>query len=476
MAVPVAVYTRISDDWRGGGDERGEGVARQRDDCLALASVRRWKASRVYEDNDVSAYKRGVRRPEFEQMLLDLQAGTVRGIVVYNLDRLARQPKDLERLIDVYEDHRGYVFASLEGDIDLVSSDGRTMARVLVAFANKASADTGRRVQRVQRELASQGKIHAGALPYGWQDDKKTVDPAAKAEIDRAHDRILAGDRIDHIRTDWSERKVLPPATGRDLIHWSTIKRLLTNPVLAGLKTYRGEVALDATGQPIRGAWEAICTPERLEMVVAALERHSPGNPAPGSNVVKYLLSGIARCGVCLQPMGGSARRRKGRAYPGYVCNGEGGRGRPCGKVVRSSTPVDEVIIELVLADQRRRKAATPEAPAWQGEAELTAVRAEIDELVAAKRDGQISVSTLIQLVPDLERRRDELLHDKRRTLMEAQRSKALSIRSRDEFDALALDRQRALVLKSLDAVIIHPSGKGNFRFNPDLIEPVWAN
>lgn len=479
VPTPVGVYLRISDDYQENESEKGKGVGRQRADCLTLVRVRRWIVGKAYEDNDVSAYRRGVVREDFEQMLNDLRLGVIKGVVVYNLDRLARQPKDLERLIDIYDDHPEYVFATLEGDINLATSDGRTMARVMVAFANKASADTGRRVARVQMELARQGKHHGGApVSFGWMADRVTVDPAAKAEIDRAHDRVLAGEKIAGIQADWSERGIFPLSrkTGRTAgkIHHSTVKRLLTNPALAGLKVYRGEVVVGDDGEPIKAAWDPICTRERLELVIAALEERTPQNRAPGGNALKYLLSGIALCGACGGPMRGSLRSRNGKAHPGYLCNNSG-KGAGCGKVVRAMEPVDRLVIDLVLAEERRREGARRPLPPWEGEDELTSIQAEIAELVTAKKEGRISVATLIQLVPDLEKRRDELLFAKRRLLLEVRRSEVVGAKSRDEFDALPLDRQRGLVLRSLRAVVIHPNGKGNKRFNPDLIEPIWA-
>ena len=58
MPIPVGVYERISDDE----EETRDGVTRQHEDCVALASIRRWAVADVYEDNDVSAYRAGVVR------------------------------------------------------------------------------------------------------------------------------------------------------------------------------------------------------------------------------------------------------------------------------------------------------------------------------------------------------------------------------------------------------------------------------
>lgn len=36
------------------------------------------------------------------------------------------------------------------------------------------------------------------------------------------------------------------------------------------------------------------------------------------------------------------------------------------------------------------------------------------------------------------------------------------------------LERQQALILHSLSAVLIHPNRAGKRKFDPSLIEPVW--
>jgi site-specific DNA recombinase len=137
----IGTYARISDD----AEQLGLGVSRQQDDTRKLVELRGWTLADTYLDNDVSAYQPKVIRPDFERMLADLEMGVVQGIAVYDLDRLARQPADLERIISIY-DRKPLVFATVQGDIDLSTPDGRTMARVMVAFANKASMDTARRV------------------------------------------------------------------------------------------------------------------------------------------------------------------------------------------------------------------------------------------------------------------------------------------------------------------------------------------
>ena len=471
-ASRIAVYTRISRDDEGD----GLGVARQREDCERLADLRGWDVAKVYEDNDVSAFKRNVRRPEFELMLSDLADGLIDGVVAYDLDRLARQPKDLERLIDLFDERKRRLFATVTNDVNLGTADGRTMARVMVAFANKSSHDASRRIRRKHLELARQGKSSGGPAPYGWLKGGLQVDPEAAEHIRAAQKQLLAGVRIGTIRTDWQRRGLGHPREGTTRLPHHLVEHMLTNPRLCGYRTYKGEVLLDEDGQPVIGEWETINTVEEWEAlcaVVAERKRRDPGR----SLARKYLLSGIARCGLCHSKIRGQVNRRrkpdsKGATFS-YQCSVVNGG---CGKVGRVGEPVDEFVISLVLAEQRQRAAvsAADVVEQWPGAYELAAVEADIMELTQAAKIKAITVSTLLQLLPDLERRRDELKLERGRFNKARHQAESLSTDRGEDFRALPIERQQALILHSLSAVLIHPVGRGRRKFDPSLIEPVW--
>ncbi|MGP2435985.1 recombinase family protein [Streptomyces sp. JW3] len=479
MARKVAIYTRISRDDEGD----GLGVTRQRQDCERLADLRGLSVARIYEDNDVSAYKRNVRRPEFELMLSDLAAGLIDGVVSYDLDRLARQPKDLERLIEVFETRKRLTFVTVTNDIDLSSADGRTMARVMVAFANKSSHDTARRIKRKHLELAMNGKSSGGPSPYGWKkDDPNSVDPEAARHIREAQKEILAGVRIGTIRKRWQEEGIGRPREGTKRMAHHHVELMVTSPRLCGYRTYHGEILLNDSGEPVIGEWNTINTPEEWEAVCAAVAERKQANPAAGRPVArKYLLSGIARCGLCHNKIRGQSNRlwkpgSKASKYS-YQCSVVNGG---CGKVGRVGEPMENLIIDLVLEEQRRRAAedGSPTSAEWPRVAEFKAVSDDIKALTTAANNREITMSSLLQLLPDLERRRDELKLERGRFQREIKRAESVSegIRSREELRELPIERQQEIILHSLSAVVIHPAGRGKRIFNPDLIEPVWRD
>ncbi len=59
MTDSVGIYTRISSDRT----RQRTATTRQEEACRAFASLRGWRVEGVYEDVDVSAYQRSIRRP-----------------------------------------------------------------------------------------------------------------------------------------------------------------------------------------------------------------------------------------------------------------------------------------------------------------------------------------------------------------------------------------------------------------------------
>jgi DNA invertase Pin-like site-specific DNA recombinase len=95
----AAVYVRISRDREGA----GLGVQRQEQDCRGLAERLGWHVIGVYCDNDVSASDRRRKRKDYLRLCDDLKAGRVDAILTWHMDRLHRQPAELEQFIDLLE-------------------------------------------------------------------------------------------------------------------------------------------------------------------------------------------------------------------------------------------------------------------------------------------------------------------------------------------------------------------------------------
>ena len=150
--VVAGIYCRISQDNEG--DELG--VRRQEQDARTLCERKGWTVAEVFVDDDISAWS-GKPRPSYERMLKAIEAREINAVAVYDLDRLNRQPRDLERFFEICDRAGVTDLASVGGTVDLATSDGRFHARIMGAVAAKSSDDTSRRIKRKQGRPGRRG-------------------------------------------------------------------------------------------------------------------------------------------------------------------------------------------------------------------------------------------------------------------------------------------------------------------------------
>jgi site-specific DNA recombinase len=467
VAVPraAAVYARISSDPEG--DRLG--VTRQTEDCQALAARKGWPVAEVYVDDDRSAYS-GKLRPEYERMKIDITAQVIDGVVIYNLDRLHRQPRELEAFLDLCDAAGLTALASVEGDINLASSDGRFHARIVGAMSRKSSDDASRRIKRKNDERALAGlPTGGGSRPFGYRDDRLKVDPAEAVLIHEAANRVLAGDSVRAVATDWNGRGV--PTTAGSTWTVQTLRRTLYSARLSGQREHRGEIV--APGQ-----WEAILTPDETMRLRAILDERTRSRSRPPR---RYLLPGLLRCGLCgatlvSRPQANGERR--------YVCAPGPGRAG-CGRLAIKAEPIEEFIAAAIL--ERLDSPALAAALAGAAEADAAtaaehrALREDEDQLAGLARQwADRSITS-----PEWRTARDIIearITTTRRKIERLSRSSAIdafvghSSQLRATWATLPLDRQRSIVSAVLDRAVVRPAVPGRATFDPDRIEPLWKD
>jgi DNA invertase Pin-like site-specific DNA recombinase len=294
----AVLLTRISDARNG----ETAGVDDQRADLTKYAERLGWGVLRVIEENNTSAFKRRMVplpgggkalrtfRPGFRQALELLQSGEADGLVALDLDRTARDPRDLEDLIDVVESRKPRIpVESVTGSLRLANDADVSMARIMCAIANKSSRDTARRVSRARLRQAEEGfPRHGGLRPFGYEPGGLVLKEDEAAEIRKSADAILAGVSLRQVTADLRRRGV-PTVTG---LPWSpnAWRDILLRPRNAKLVVYQDEIL-----EGVEANWDAILPRESWEAVVAILtdanRRTTPGNTP------RWLGSLIYRCG-----------------------------------------------------------------------------------------------------------------------------------------------------------------------------------
>jgi len=147
----AALYLRQSLDR----DGKALAVSRQRDDCRKLARERGWRIVTEHVDNDTSATAR--RRPGYDSLLSDIEAGRVDIVVAWHVDRVVRRLADLQPLIDLCE-RTGVRIATVSGDVDLSTDAGRLIGRILASVAQGEVERKGARQRRANLQRAQSGQ------------------------------------------------------------------------------------------------------------------------------------------------------------------------------------------------------------------------------------------------------------------------------------------------------------------------------
>lgn len=331
----AAVYLRISLDATG----EGLAVDRQRLECRGIVETRGWDVLREYVDNSISASDARKNRPGYDALVRDYQAGAFDALVCYDLDRLTRQPRQLEDWIDAAE-KRGLAVVTANGEADLTTDGGRLFARIKLAVARAEVDRKSARQRSAARQRSELGKPPLGVRLTGYTPRGELV-PDEAAVVRTIFDTFSESRNLRAVARSLNDAGV-QTRRGRPW-HPSTVQTILRNPRYAGRAVYQGE----QTGQ--RGAWVPIVTDEEYEAAQAILDHPERATNRTGSTARKHLGSGLYLCAVCREPVSAWSGGR-------YRC-------RSGAHVNRSQGPVDGYVRDLLAARLSRPDVAGLLAP-----------------------------------------------------------------------------------------------------------------
>lgn len=461
MQVRAAIYARISSDKAG----EGLGVDRQRIDCEALAASKGWSVATVLIDNDVSA-SGSKPRAAYGELLDGIRNGTFDAVCVWKPDRLYRKPTDLEEFIVLVEEH-GTKLATIEGDYNLATPQGRAMARVGVAMAKAEVENTSDRVRRAFDQMAAEGKWKpTGYRPFGYIQEGNTlaIHEVEAAMIREAATRTLAGESRSSVVRDFHARG-LRTSTGKP---WSLTRmaEVLRSPTITGLRIHRGEVIGE-------GNWEPILERKSWERVGKKLRRS--GTAPHGRR--RQLLTGVIRCSRCGQKL--SAKRRTDHQRL-YKCASDSAAS--CGGLSVVAEPVERMVLatawehcdrpdmqpELVTGDPRR---TAIQERLW----ELGEVQAELAE---HRRTGILNAKVFTDELRILRGERDRLeaelskLGDGSKRMLVASEVQLIAQEGVPEdlngLEPDAVEFWRSVVAEVFESVFVKPASvRGRKRFDP---------
>ena len=200
-------------------------------------------SSSNYIDRAISA--KTDNRPEFQQMIKDSDKKLFDIVLVWKLDRFARNRYDSAR----YKTQLKKNGVKLMSATEIISDgpEGIILESVLEGYAEYYSADLSEKVIRGMTENALKGKFTGGAIPFGYiinADHRFEIDPLTAPFVAETFQRYNDGQTMREIR-DWlNEKGIKNPVGGA--FTYNSVEHMLKNRRYIGELKFRDVVVPDA--------------------------------------------------------------------------------------------------------------------------------------------------------------------------------------------------------------------------------------
>lgn len=402
--MKAVIYARYSSD-----SQREESIEGQIRECTAFAEKNGITILRHYIDRAFSA--KTDNRPEFQNMIKDSNKKLFDMIIVWKLDRFARNRYDSARYKAQLKKNGVKVVSATE--IISEGAEGIILESVLEGYAEYYSADLSEKVIRGMTDNALKCKYNGGTLPIGYIIDDEQhfqLDPLTSPYILEAFKQYDEGATMTEIR-DWLNKKGVKNTRGQALTY-NSVQHLLNNRRYIGEFKYRDVIVPD--GIP------AIVPLDLFERVQEKMAKNKKA-PARHKAEDDYLLTTKLFCGYCGAYLcGESGTSRTGVVHHYYKCVSVKKKRAECHKKpVRKQWIEDMVVKETMdmLNDDKAIEAIVSMLMNLQDrenvnlplyEQQLSEVNTGINNLLNAIQQGILTKSTKTRL-EELESARDEL-------------------------------------------------------------------
>lgn len=472
LMASAAIYARYSSH-----SQRDVAIEQQIRACKAFAQRQGIEIVDIYDDRALTGTSD--KRPGFQKMIQDSRKGRWQYVIVYSLDRFARDRYDSAVYKRQLKDAGVKVLSAMEN----ISDDpaGVLMESLLEGLAEYYSKELSQKIRRGMTDNAEKCMVN-GSLPLGYvrgEDGRYAIQEQEASIVREVFQRLSQGDSQCEIIDDLNARGLLTKK-GKP---WnkSSFNKLLSNERYIGIYQY-GSIR-------VPGGVPRIVDQKTYDAVQQRL--HSKPNPRKGGTPHRrrrensiYLLTGKLFCGRCGSPMVGVSGKSKGASpYYYYVCKNK----RLDHSCSKKNVPREK--IELFVAKALRDTMLNTKAMYALADAAVTyqksmPVNEEIDVLELRQKEVAKSISNIMAAIEAgiiTESTRDRLaeLESERKninTQLSLARQQAADQLSREEIiAALELfqlgneedkDYQEALIDTFLVAAYVYDD-RVRFYFNP---------
>jgi len=333
MNANAVIYARFSSD-----RQREESIEGQLRECKEYASKNGIRVIDSYIDRALSASKDTDKRLDFQRMIRDSGKHLFDTVLVWKLDRFARNRYDSAHYKNILKKNGVRVVSATEHITE--GPEGIILESMLEGMAEYYSAELAEKIRRGQKDNALKCHNNGGPPPFGYflVDHHLQIDPATAPVVLEIFKRYAEGETLGEIIEDLNGRGI-KTRKGKEF-KYSSFNKLLQNRAYIGEFHYSDTVIPD--GVP------AIVPQELFDRVQMRREKNKRA-PAAAKADDKFLLTTKLFCGKCGQMMvGDSGTSHTGKAHYYYKC-GHAKRKKGCDKKAVKKEWIENLVVNQTM-------------------------------------------------------------------------------------------------------------------------------
>ena len=401
--MKAVIYARYSSD-----NQREESIEGQLRECMEFAEKNGITVIGNYIDRALSA--KTDNRPEFQKMIKDSYCKVFDTIIVWKVDRFARNRYDSAHYKNILKKNGVKVISAKEHIGE--GSEGIILEAMLEGYAEYYSVELAEKINHGLTENALKGKLNGGTIPLGYRLTKEQtleINEETAPVVLEIFVRYNDGEKIKSIEKDLALRELTNNYGGP--ITYNRIHYLLKNRRYLGEYRFRDIVH--------KNAFPAIVPEDLFNSVQKKLEKNKIA-PARHKAEDDYILTTKLRCGKCGAYMvGESGKSMTGAIHRYYKCANTKKK-KLCNKKAVKKGWIEDIVVnytmkkimddELVdyLADRILYLLSQENTKIPQLKEKLKEVNGYIDNLLNAIQQGLFNASAK-QRLDDLEAEKAEI-------------------------------------------------------------------
>lgn len=319
----VAAYARVSSD---SDDQLNSFAAQVEYYTNYIQSKDEWEFAGLYADEAVTGTS-AEKRSDFQRLIQDCRAGKIDRVLVKSISRLARNTLDCIQTVRELK-MLGVAIEFEKEHIDTGKMGSELMLSMLSAAAQEEALSISKNLKWSYQKRLNSGNFITCSAPLGYflKDNQLIPDPEEVPVVQYIFNSYLSGKSITEIANDLNLMETT--ATKKKTTRWqhTVIRYMLTNEKYIGdslfQKSYTPEtlplVRAKNDGQLtqyyIKNSHPAIIDREKFEQVQRLITQKKDQHGTK-TEIQKFPLSGILKCGLCGSAFHRHQDQRKNRWY-----------------------------------------------------------------------------------------------------------------------------------------------------------------